>query len=156
MSTHDPLQPHSHDPNPETPPGDGRFVVQLPLGRDQPITLADLAALPQSRVDNALIVSTGHGTSGPFVFEGVALKTLVDALWTQPVESVEVVSVDGFGNRVFSAEIDTPTPNGPILLATHRDGQPLTRAQGLVRLIVPSETDDALRQVKWIGRVAIR
>lgn len=156
MSTHDPLQPHSHDPNPETPPGDGRFVVQFPLGRDQTITPADLATLPQSRVDNALIVSTGHGTSGPFVFEGVALKTLVASLWGQSFECVEVVSVDGFGNRVISAEIDTPTANGPILLATHRDGQPLTREQGLVRLIVPSETDDALRQVKWVGRLRIR
>jgi len=35
------------------------------------------------------------------------------------------------------------------------DGATLTRAQGLVRLIVPSETDDALRQVKWVGRIEI-
>jgi hypothetical protein len=35
------------------------------------------------------------------------------------------------------------------------DGTPLTRAQGLVRLIVPSETDDALRQVKWVQRIEV-
>jgi hypothetical protein len=37
-----------------------------------------------------------------------------------------------------------------------RDGQKLTRRQGLVRLIVPREKDDALRQVKWVGRIVIR
>ncbi len=43
----------------------------------------------------------------------------------------------------------------PSLLAYIKDGVSLTRAQGLVRLIVPSETDDALRQVKWVGRIII-
>jgi hypothetical protein len=31
----------------------------------------------------------------------------------------------------------------------------LTRAQGLVRLIVPHERDDALRQVKWVTRIIV-
>jgi hypothetical protein len=35
------------------------------------------------------------------------------------------------------------------------EGQPLTREQGLVRMIVPSERDDALRQVKWVGKIVI-
>jgi hypothetical protein len=35
------------------------------------------------------------------------------------------------------------------------NGQPLTRAQGLIRLIVPAETDDALRQVKWVTQIVI-
>ena len=41
-------------------------------------------------------------------------------------------------------------------LTTWFDGQPLTRDAGLVRLIVPSETDDALRQVKWISHIEVR
>jgi hypothetical protein len=44
----------------------------------------------------------------------------------------------------------------PILLATHIDGRPMTRKEGLVRLIVPSERDDALRQVKWVSVVRIQ
>jgi hypothetical protein len=35
------------------------------------------------------------------------------------------------------------------------DGAALTREQGLVRLIVPSERDDALRQVKWLATITI-
>jgi DMSO/TMAO reductase YedYZ molybdopterin-dependent catalytic subunit len=43
----------------------------------------------------------------------------------------------------------------PVLLAYMLDGAPLARGQGLVRLIVPSETDDALRQVKWLATITI-
>ena len=42
-----------------------------------------------------------------------------------------------------------------MLLAYTLDGAPLTREQGLVRLIVPSEIDDALRQVKWLAMITI-
>jgi hypothetical protein len=31
----------------------------------------------------------------------------------------------------------------------------MTRKQGLVRLVVPTETDDALRQVKWIAEIRV-
>ena len=41
------------------------------------------------------------------------------------------------------------------VLAYALDGQLLSRAQGLVRLIVPSERDDALRQVKWVREVRV-
>ena len=43
----------------------------------------------------------------------------------------------------------------PILLAHSIDGRPLTRAEGLVRLIVPAETDEALRQVKWVAEIRL-
>jgi hypothetical protein len=72
--------------------------------------------------------------------------------WSQ----VEVVSADGFGNRVMAAELRDPGSAGPVLLAYAIDGDPLTRGQGLVRMIVPSERDDALRQVKWVEVVRIR
>jgi DMSO/TMAO reductase YedYZ molybdopterin-dependent catalytic subunit len=67
-----------------------------------------------------------------------------------------VISADGFGNRIFAEELGNVEGQRPMLLATTVDGRPMTRAQGLVRLIVPSETDDALRQVKWIARIEIR
>jgi DMSO/TMAO reductase YedYZ molybdopterin-dependent catalytic subunit len=68
---------------------------------------------------------------------------------------VDVISADGFGTRVFAKEAQTPTTTRPILLSYAIDGMPMTRAQGLVRLIVPSETDDALRQVKWVQRIEV-
>lgn len=68
---------------------------------------------------------------------------------------MEVVSADGFGNRVYRKELAQPDPAGPILLAYGVNGRSLTREEGLVRLIVPGERDDALRQVKWVGEVRV-
>ena len=91
---------------------------------------------------------------------------------------IDLVSADGFGTRVTPADLsgegsaahmaDASAAVGeittgdaahvgdrPILLAYTLDGAPLTREQGLVRLIVPSETDDALRQVKWLATIRI-
>lgn len=151
----DPLQPHSHEPNP-APPGDDATIQFVGVnGRSRPITVADLQNLPQVSVPDCYIVSTGHGTSGPFTFTGATLLAVVQAYCTEPWSEVEVISADGFGNRVYARELHEPDPAGPILLAHTMDGQPLSRAQGLVRLIVPSERDDALRQVKWVGEVRL-
>ena len=68
---------------------------------------------------------------------------------------MEVISADGFGTRIRRHEIEGVTDR-PILLATAMNDTALTRRQGLIRLIVPSETDDALRQVKWVGRINVR
>lgn len=154
-STSDPLQPHSHEPNPAPPSDDATIQFVEGNGRSRPITVADLQNLPQVSVPNCTIVSTGHGTSGPFTFTGTTLLALVEAFSTAPWTEVEVVSADGFGNRVYARELHEPDPAGPILLAYAMDGLPLNRAQGLVRLIVPNERDDALRQVKWVGEVRV-
>lgn len=153
--TADPLRPHSHEPNP-VPPGDDATIKFLGVdGRTHPLTVADLRRLPETSVPNCYIVSTGHGTSGPFTFTGAALLAVINANSLDTWTEVEVVSADGFGNRVYAAELFKPDPAGPILLAYALDGQLLSRAQGLVRLIVPSERDDALRQVKWVREVRV-
>lgn len=154
----DPLHPHSHDPNPEPPSGDTSFGLTLVNGRSYVLTLADLAQLPQTAVGNILIVSTGHGTSGPFTFHGVTLLDLLRSRMDVDAApfTVEVISADGFGNRVTSHELHTPDAAGTILLATGLDGRSLTRQQGAVRMIVPNEKDDALRQVKWVGQINVK
>jgi hypothetical protein len=184
---------HSHAPNLQTPGGDGDFVVIMPGGSRQTFAPVDLKALPYTVVANCLIVSTGHGTSGPFTFGGARLGDLLDAVLSthapyhakldsemsentvadrgeyrgegrgegrsMPIQApswqyVDLVSADGFGTRLTRADL-AATEDRPVLLAYAKDGMPLTRAQGLVRLIVPSETDDALRQVKWLATITI-
>ena len=154
---HDPLQPHAHDPNPEPPSPDPSFIFIGPEGQREQVTVSQLEPLPQTSVANCYIVSTGHGASGPFTFSGVSLLEFIESrLGRQvPWSQVEVISDDGFGNRVRREELLRPDPAGPILLSIRLDGQPLSRAQGVVRLIVPSEKDDALRQVKWVGTVRV-
>lgn len=149
--SHDPLQPHSHEPNPAPPTSNPTFQLTLPNSQILAISVADLQSFPQLKVPNCYIVSTGHGTSGPFMFEGVTLQAFIDK-YTQEWAQAEVVSGDGFGTRIFANEV-TKTQARPILLALKRDGKPLSREDGLVRLIVPSEIDDALRQVKWVAQI---
>ena len=154
----DPLRPHSHEPNPEPPTAVPTITLITPDERQILLTVAMLRGdFTTVTLPNCYIVSTGHGTSGPFAFTGVRLLDVVlryagDDDWSQ----VEVVSADGFGNRVMAAELYEPDLAGAIVLAYAQDAEPLTRGQGLVRMIVPSEKDDALRQVKWVEVVRIR
>jgi DMSO/TMAO reductase YedYZ molybdopterin-dependent catalytic subunit len=159
MTIHDPLHPHSHDPNPEPPSADPTILFTLPDNHTQPITPQHLQTLRQHTLNDCYIVSTGHGTSGPFDFTGTTLHTIIQQYADQfpSYSQVEVISGDGFGTRINREELESPVnPDRPILLALEIDGRPLTRDDGLIRLIVPTETDDALRQVKWIGRINIR
>ena len=158
MSEDDPLRPHSHEPNPEPPTAVPTITLVTPDEQTFLVTVEMLMeAYTAVTVGNCYIVSTGHGTSGPFAFTGVRLLDVVQRYmgendWSQ----VEVVSADGFGNRVMAAELYAPDPAGPIVLAYVLNDELLTREQGLVRMIVPSEKDDALRQVKWVEVVRIR
>jgi hypothetical protein len=152
----DPLQPHSHDPNLKPPSYDPAFRLILPGGSERPLTPDDLETLPQTAVPDCYIVSTGHGTSGPFTFGGVTLSALIDVYHHKPWQIAEIVSADDFGCRVLADEARPSQAKTPILLATHINGRPMTREEGLVRLIVPSEREDALRQVKWISVIRVR
>lgn len=155
---HDPLRPHAHDPNPEPLSPDPSFVFVRPNGEETVITVADLERLPLTSVANCYIVSTGHGTSGPFTFGGVTLLDFIQSQISSAAEwsEVEVISTDGFGNRVFIGELLDPDPAGPTLLSYVMEGRAMTRRQGLIRMIVPSEKDDALRQVKWVGKIVVK
>ncbi len=153
----DPLHPHSHDPSPQPPSDSPDFLLTLPNGAKQIVSASSLASLPRVVVPDCFIVSTGHGISGPFAFGGVRLIDFVayylpaSADWQQ----VEIVAGDGFGNRVRREELAEEAPR-PIILADSIGGKAMSREMGLTRLIVPSETDDALRQVKWIAEIRIK
>lgn len=99
LNMHDPLRPHSHEPNPKPPDSDPAFTFSAPSGQEWLLTPADLATLPQTAVSDCFIVSTGHGTSGPFTFSGVTLGDLIAQYFGRTWEDAEIVSADGFGNR---------------------------------------------------------
>lgn len=148
---------HAHEPNPAPPSPETSFTVQLPDGTVATWDVADLQQLPSTTVTDCYIVSTGHGTSGPFTFAGVRLQDFLRHLLGQTADwqQVDVISNDGFGTRLTVSDLAHESIARPSLLAHTLNGQPLTRAQGLVRLIVPTETDDALRQVKWVARIIV-
>jgi hypothetical protein len=153
----DPLNPHSHDPNPIPPSKDPVFELSWPDGQEVNIGVRLLQRLPRTTLRDCYIISTGHGTSGPFTFSGVSLIQFIADYSYDPKSwnQVEVISGDGFGTRILKEELLSQDPAKPIVIADTLDGRPMTRQEGLVRLIVPAETDDALRQVKWIARINI-
>jgi hypothetical protein len=152
------LHGHAHEPNPDPPTEDSTFALSFNGHAKWLVYLDDLNRLPQTQVPDCYIVSTGHGASGPHTFAGVRLADLLLEYLPDGMawKHVDVLSADGFGNRVFAKEVENESGDRPILLATKRDGKPITRGEGLVRMIVPSETDDALRQVKWIEHLEVR
>lgn len=148
---------HPHEPNPAPTTDDPTLHLVSSQTVGQRILLEQLQSLPYTQALDCYIISTGHGTSGPFQFGGVRLITLLehflssDELWTY----VDVHSADGFGARLTRDELMNEEPLRASLLAYQLDGQQLTRARGLVRLIVPSEVGDALRQVKWVEKIHV-
>ena len=146
--------PHEHESNPHPPSQDPTITLET-AGRLTAIPIDDLAALPRKTVPDCLIVSTGHGPSGPFSFTGVPLGDLIARYVRDDWATAIVLSGDGFGAMVTAEEADVQLAR-PVLLALEIDGRPLEREDGLVRLIMPNENEDALRQVKWIEKIRVR
>ena len=141
------MSKHAHDPNPNPHSADPAFVLSRPEHPPLSISPANLLALPVTTFENCYIISTGHGISGPFSFSGVTLSQLIDHYAPAGWSAAQIVGGDGFGAMVTVGEF------GQALLAHTRNGRPLGRQQGLIRLIIPSEQDDALRQVKWVSQI---
>jgi DMSO/TMAO reductase YedYZ molybdopterin-dependent catalytic subunit len=145
--------PQAHDPNP-TPPSADPTIRFITKHRETSLTPGDLKAMPQQTVTGCYIVSTGHGISGPFDFGGVPLLHIVERHSEGHWSAADVISADGFRARISGEEMRAASAR-PILLAIEMDGRPLNRKEGLVSLIVPGETDDALRQVKWVSEIQV-
>lgn len=145
--------PHSHDPNPN-PPSDNPAFDLVVSDKSFHLTLDDLLGLPQKSVAGCYIVSTGHGMSGPFTFSGVPLLELLAGYATVEWHVVDVISADGFRGRLTSEAL-RQAAGRPALLALALNGRPLSRREGLVRLVVPQEKDTALLQVKWVSEIRV-
>jgi DMSO/TMAO reductase YedYZ molybdopterin-dependent catalytic subunit len=145
--------PHSHDPNPAPPTADATLTLFI---KDEAIALTpeELRTLPQRVVHDCYIISTGHGTSGPFTFAGVTLAEIISVYANYPVDVIDVISADNYRARLRADDLER-AEDRPVILALSVDGRPLRRLEGLVRLIVPQEKDDALKQVKWVREIRL-
>ena len=146
------LYSHSHDPNPAPPTDDPSLRLVTPEAVVV-VTIETLRSLPERSLPHSTIVSTGHPQSGPYTFTGIPLSSVISRFAPGRWSAALIISEDGFGTRVMAEE--WAADERPILLAHTRDGRPLTRQEGLVRLIVPTETDEALRQIKWVGEIRL-
>ena len=148
----DPLRPHKHHNNTTPPEGNTNITINKPDGTSIEVSLEQLQNNYPLSIIPAYTYVTDHGVHGPYRLEGVSLKDLLASMhdWSE----VEVLSGDGFGNRITKAEV--LDKGDPIMLYFKTDNELLERKHGLIRLVVPAETDNALRQIKWVKTVNIK
>ncbi len=151
MLDNDWTPPHSHDPNP-VPPNNDPALMLYTGSEIVRLTPDDLTHFPQFVLPHCYIVSTGHGTTGPFTFQGIRIIDLVTRYAKFEWARVDIISGDGFGTRLLRRALET-MGDRPAILALRINGHPLRRDEGLVRLIVPDEKEDALQQVKWVSEI---
>jgi DMSO/TMAO reductase YedYZ molybdopterin-dependent catalytic subunit len=131
----------------------GASAPLLEVGGDThtPLALgaADLAALPRAKVS----VGDEHGTR--VVYEGVPAREILQRAGAPlgkqlrgPNMTMCVVAggSDGYQVVFALAEFDAGFADQVILVADHRDGQPLNSREGPLRLIVPSDK----RPARWV------
>ena len=143
------LRPEAHHNNTDVPDADETLYLTWSEGKLE-LTLATLKTYPQTEYEYSY--TTDHGDHGPHLLQGVSLRDLVTKEVAGDWLELKVLSADGFGNRLSRYEVFADKP--PMLYYL-TDGEPLSRQQGLVRLVVPSETDNALRQIKWVREVRV-
>ena len=151
----DPLRPHSHANNTLILDADTTIFLNVLKQKTIEINLEALQSNYQTSVLESYTYQTDHGRHGPYRLEGVRLVDLIGQHLPQESEwnQVEVLSADGFGNRIYKTELLEASE--AILLCFRSNGGALERQHGLIRLVVPFETDNALRQVKWVRTINV-
>jgi len=128
------------------------FRIGGDVERPQQWTLDDLAALPRREVR----VRDRDGTE--VTFAGVALVEILRLAGVPLGEKLRgsnmalyllVDAADGYRVVFALPELDPAFTERVVLLADHRDGQPLAAAEGPLRLVVPDEK----RQARWVRQV---
>jgi DMSO/TMAO reductase YedYZ molybdopterin-dependent catalytic subunit len=145
-------------PVPLAAAGEVVFRIGGDIERPQQWTLDDLAKLPRREVR----ARDRDGTEATFA--GVALVDLLRLAEVPLGEKLRgshmalyllVEAADGYRVVFALPELDPAFTEHVVLLADHRDGQPLTTTEGPLRLVVPDEKRHA-RWVRQVGSCTVR
>jgi DMSO/TMAO reductase YedYZ molybdopterin-dependent catalytic subunit len=132
--------------------GEVVFRIGGDVERPQQWTLDDLATLPRREVR----ARDRDGTEATFA--GVALIELLRLAGVPVGEKLRgsnmalyvlVEAADGYRVVFALPDLDPAFTERVVLLADHRDGQPLATTEGPLRLVVPDEK----RQARWVRQV---
>jgi DMSO/TMAO reductase YedYZ molybdopterin-dependent catalytic subunit len=139
-------------PAPLAAAGEVVFRIGGDIERPQQWTLDELMALPRREVR----ARDRDGTEATFA--GVALIELLRLAGVPVGEKLRgsnmalyllVEAADGYRVVFALPELDPAFTERVVLLADHRDGQPLAATEGPLRLVVPAEK----RQARWVRQV---
>jgi DMSO/TMAO reductase YedYZ molybdopterin-dependent catalytic subunit len=139
-------------PAPRAATGDIVFRIDGDIERPQQWTLDDLAALPRREVR----ARNRDGTEATFA--GVALVEILRLAGVPLGDKLRgsnmalyllIEAADGYRVVFALPELDPAFTERVVLLADHRDGQPLATTEGPLRLVIPDEK----RQARWVRQV---
>ena len=127
--------------------------LTIQIGAEKPVvlTLADLEALPHSKV-------SADKPSEPVTYEGVTLKSVLERAGVQFGESLRgkrmasyllVEATDGYRVVIALPEIDPAFTDKQIVLAFLRNGKALDEKEGPYRIVIPDEK----RMARWVRQV---
>jgi DMSO/TMAO reductase YedYZ molybdopterin-dependent catalytic subunit len=128
------------------------LTVSGEVGQPLKLTADDLAKLPRQ------IVRARDRENKESAFEGVPLVEILKAAGVKFGEDLRgpnlalylvVEASDGYRAVFALPELDPASADRVILLADHRDGQPLAPREGPLRVIVPGEK----RHARWVRQV---
>lgn len=120
-------------------------------GKTVTLTAADLAGLPQHKID-----ATDHGTAASF--DGVLLSDILAKVDMPSGEKMRgklmslyllVEAADGYRVVFALPELDAAFTDRKVYLATRRDGKALSDKEGPFRIVVP----DDKRPARWVRQV---
>jgi len=142
----------ARDPAPPAAAGEVVFRIGGDIARPQQWTLDDLVALPRREVrardhDGTEATFTGVALVDLLRLAGVPLGT--ELRGGNMALYLLIDAADDYRVVFALPELDPAFTERVVLLADHRDGQPLAAAEGPLRLVVPDEK----RHARWVRQV---
>src|SRR5262249_26484626 len=139
-------------PAPLAAAGEVVFRISGDIARPQQWTLDDLAALPRHQVrardrDGTEATFTGVALVDLLRLAGVPLGT--ELRGNNMALYLLIEAADDYRVVFALPELDPAFTERVVVLADHRDGQPLAATEGPLRLVVPDEK----RQARWVRQV---
>ncbi len=129
-----------------------QLTVQTDSGKQVVLSRADLEALPHIKV------TASEHSSGPVVFEGVSLKSVLEKAGVSFGEAMKgprlancllVEAADGYRVVIALPELDPAFTDKQTALVFLRDGRPLGEKEGPYRIVIP----DDKRMARWVRQV---
>lgn len=129
-----------------------QLTVQTDSGKQVVLSRADLEALPHIKM------TASEHSSGPVVFEGVSLKSVLEKAGVSFGEAMKgprlancllVEAADGYRVVIALPELDPAFTDKQTALVFLRDGRPLGEKEGPYRIVIP----DDKRMARWVRQV---
>ncbi|MDA0996888.1 MAG: molybdopterin-dependent oxidoreductase [Proteobacteria bacterium] len=118
---------------------------------ERTLSVAEIERLPTFQVTTSTFWPGDDGT-----YQGVLLADFLKLTGIDGAKEIRVTAIDGFSQIIPSSDWQ----RWPVVLATRRDGKPLTiRAKGPARVIYPRDMDPQLSEsvyrLRWVWLIKL-